>query len=156
LEGIYELPLANTPLTRRFVTVSGDGDVYFLRTEPTGVAVVGVGFRPLVNAKLIDPRPPRTNSATLAGNKFTAIAAVRPSNRQQVVEAAFAFEGVQWLVTPQNYGSDPDTSCSGFNRIRRPWYLQGKLGQQVRGVPYCWGCYGSLATFRSQVEHGTK
>ena len=27
LEGIYELPLENTPLTRRFVTVSGDGDV---------------------------------------------------------------------------------------------------------------------------------
>ncbi len=33
LEGIYELPLENTPLTRRFVTISGDGDVYFLRTR---------------------------------------------------------------------------------------------------------------------------
>ena len=34
LEGIYELPLdSNVPLTRRFVTISGDGDVYFLRTQ---------------------------------------------------------------------------------------------------------------------------
>ena len=155
LDGIYELPLANTPLTRRFVTVSGDGDVYFLRTERTGVDVVGVGFRPLRNAKIIDVRPAQV-AAPAQPNKFNAIAAVRPSNRQQVIEIAFAFEGIQWLVTPQNYGSDPDTACSGFSRIRRPWYLQGKVGQQVRGVPYCWGCHGSLANFRSQMERGVK
>jgi hypothetical protein len=156
LEGIYELPLANTPLNRRFVTISGDGDVYFLRTERTGVDVVGVGFRPLRNVKTIDVRPPRNQAALSQPSLFSAIAAVRPSNRQQVIETAFAFEGMQWLVTPQNYGSDPDTACAGFSRIRRPWYLQGKLGQQVRGVPYCWGCHGSLASFRSQIERGTK
>jgi hypothetical protein len=157
LEGVYELPLANTPLTRRFVTISGDGDVYFLRTERTGVDVVGVGFRPLRNVKAIDVRPARNQTATGSpSSKFTAIAAVRPSNRQQVIETAFAFEGIQWLVTQQNYGSDPDSACSGFSRIRRPWYLQGKIGQQVRGVPYCWGCHGSLANFRSQIERGVK
>ena len=157
LDGIYELPLENTPLTRRFVTISGDGDVYFLRTERKGVDVVGVGFRPLHNVKVIDVRPPRNqNAGASEPSKFTAIAAVRPSNRQQVIETAFAFEGIQWQVTPQNYGSDPDTSCSGFNRIRRPWYLQGKIGQQVRGVPYCWGCHGSLANFRAQMERGVK
>jgi hypothetical protein len=162
LEGVYELPLENTPVTRRFVTISGDGDVYFLRTQRTGVDVVGVGFRPLRNAKVIDVRP-RIQKASPAGgagngpaNNFTAIAAVRPSNRQQVIEAAFAFEGIQWQVTPQNYGPDPDTSCSGFSRIRRPWYLQGKMGQEVRGVPYCWGCHGSLANFQAQMQRGTK
>jgi hypothetical protein len=157
LEGVYELPLANTPLTRRFVTISGDGDVYFLRTQRTGVDVVGVGFRPLRNVKAIDVRPARNQDAAGSpSGKFTAIAAVRPSNRQQVIETAFAFEGIQWLVTAQNYGSDPDAACSGFSRIRRPWYLQGKVGQQVRGVPYCWGCHGSLANFRSQIERGVK
>jgi hypothetical protein len=156
LEGIYELPLANTPITRRFVTVSGDGDVYFLRTERTGVDVIGVGFRPLRNVKVIDVRPARYQSAAVSANKFVAIAAVPPSNRQDVIETAFAFEGIQWLVTPQNYGPDPDTPCSGYNRIRRPWYLQGKIGQQVRGVPYCWGCHGSLANFRAQIEQGVK
>jgi len=156
LEGIFELPLANTPLTRRFVTISGDGDVYFLRTERSGVDVVGVGFRPLRNVKAIDVRPRIQNVAAAPSNKFTAIAAVRPSNRQQAIETAFAFEGIQWLVTPQNYGSDPDTSCSGFSRIRRPWYIQGKQGQQVRGVPYCWGCHGSLANFRAQLDRGVK
>jgi hypothetical protein len=156
LEGIFELPLANTPLTRRFVTISGDGDVYFLRTERTGVDVVGVGFRPLRNVKVIDVRPRTQNVAAAPSNKFTAIAAVRPSNRQQAIETAFAFEGIQWMVTPQNYGGDPDTSCSGFSRIRRPWYIQGKQGQQVRGVPYCWGCHGSLANFRAQMDRGVK
>lgn len=157
LEGIFELPLANTPLTRRFVTISGDGDVYFLRTERTGVDVIGVGFRPLRNVKAIDIRPARNQTAAAPqSGKITAIAAVRPSNRQHVIETAFAFEGIQWLVTPQNYGGDPDTACSGFSRIRRPWYIQGKIGQQVRGVPYCWGCHGSLANFRAQIERGVK
>ena len=41
LEGVYELPLSNVPLSRRFVTVSSDGDVYFLRTQSEGVDVLG-------------------------------------------------------------------------------------------------------------------
>jgi hypothetical protein len=161
LEGIYELPLENTPLTRRFVTISGDGDVYFLRTKDDGIEVVGVGFRPLRNASVIDLRLPRTaikNKNSPDGKfdgKFDAVAAVRPSNRQQTIETAFAFEGVQWKLTPANYGPDPDTACAGFDRIRRPWYLQGKVNQEVRGVPYCWGCHGSLANFRQRIEAGT-
>jgi len=159
LEGVYELPLENTPLTRRFVTISGDGDVYFLRTRADGVEVVGVGFRPLGNASVIDLRLPRTAAKKQPERKFDgnfdAVAAVRPSNRQQTIETAFAFEGVQWKLTPANYGPDPDNACTGFNRIRRPWYLQGKVNQEVRGVPYCWGCHGSLANFRLRVEAGT-
>jgi cell wall-associated NlpC family hydrolase len=158
LEGVYELPLENTPITRRFVTISGDGDVYFLRTLRSGVEVVGVGFRPLHNVKVVDVRPrgPSAAPSLSPSGQFTAIAAVRPSNRQQVIETAFAFEGLQWLLTPQNYGPDPDTACSGFSRVRRPWYLQGKVGQQVRGVPYCWGCHGSLASFQTQMQRGVK
>ena len=157
LEGIYELPLSNTPLTRRFVTISGDGDVYFLRTKPSDVEVVGVGFRPLRNVTTIEVQPPVAPSPWSAFfDNFKAIAAVRPSNRQQVIETAFAFEGLQWKLAPANYGSDPDTACTGFNRIRRPWYLQGKVNQEVRGVPYCWGCHGSLANFRFQMERGVK
>jgi len=156
LEGVYELPLENTPVTRRFVTVSGNGDVYFLRTRLIGVDVVAVGFRPLKNASMIDRRLPRT-SKNIFENIFEAIAAaVRPLSRQQTIETAFAFEGLQWKLTPANYGADPDIACTGFNRVRRPWYLQGKVNQEVRGVPYCWGCHGSLANFRQRVEAGTK
>ena len=159
LEGVYELPMENTPLTRRSVTISGDGDVYFLRTKADGVDVVGVGFRPLANPSVVDLRLPRTPARKpLEGThdgRFDVGAAVRPSNRQQTIETAFAFEGLQWRLTPANYGPDPDMACTGFNRIRRPWYLQGKVNQQVRGVPYCWGCHGSLANFRQRVEAGT-
>lgn len=156
LEGIYELPLENTPLTRRFVTVSGEGEVYFLRTKPDGIEVVGVGFRPLDNVSVIDVRPQRTTPTpvTQPDARFNATAAVRPSSRQQAIETAFAFEGIQWKLTPANYGSDPDSQCAGFSRFRRPWYLQGKINQEVRGVPYCWGCHGSLANFRQRIESG--
>jgi hypothetical protein len=153
LEGIYELPLNNeTPLSRRFVTVSGDGDVYFLRTQRSGADVIAVGFRPLRNAKVISVGPPATPVLTFGGKG--PVAAVRPLSRQQVIETAFAFEGVQWQLTRSAYGREPDTACTGFNRIRRPSYLHGKLGQQVRGVPYCWGCHGSLTQIGAKLSRG--
>jgi hypothetical protein len=160
LEGVYELPLENTPLSRRFVTISGDGDVYFLRTGTDSVEVVGVGFRPIRDDALVTElrRPRATAKKNLhepePDPKFDAVAAVRPSDRQQAIQTAFAFEGLQWKLTPANYGPEPDTTCSGFDRIRRPWYLQGKVNQEVRGVPYCWGCHGSLANFRQRIDAG--
>jgi hypothetical protein len=154
IEGVYELPLVNVPLSRRFVAVSVNGDVYFLRTQSGGVEILGVGFRPMAGDKVIDIRtaaaPPP--AAVPAHGMSTA---VLPLTRQRVVETAFAFEQIQWLVNPSAYGSDPDTVCTGFNgRIRRPAYIQGKMGQQVRGVPYCWGCHGSLDLIRNRIEHG--
>lgn len=156
LEGIYELPLSNVPLSRRFVTVSADGDVYFLRTQKTGVEVLGMGFRPVSARKAIGIRVAELGGETPLPSAHGAITAVRPLTRQQVIETAFAFEGIQWQVNPGAYGRDPDTVCTGFaGRIRRPFYLHGKLGQQVRGIPYCWGCHGSLSQIRYKIEHGT-
>ena len=156
LEGIYELPLNNqTPLSRRFVTVSGEGDVYFLRTQRSAVDVIAVGFRKLKNPRLIDvAAPPAAATPFTFGKGQGPIAAVRPLNRQQVIETAFAFEAVQWQLTPSTYGRDPDTACSGFRRIRRPGYLHGKVNQQVRGIPYCWGCHGSLAQIGAKLSRG--
>jgi hypothetical protein len=153
LEGIYELPLADVPLSRRFVAVSGDGDVYFLRTQRGSVSVLGVGFRRVNPRDAIDIRPAATAQKIQSGNE--PIVAMRPLTRQQTIETAFAFEGIQWKLTPAAYGRDPDTACTGFNgRVRRPTYLYGKLGQEVRGVPYCWGCHGSLEQIRTKIERG--
>jgi hypothetical protein len=35
---------------------------------------------------------------------------------------------------------------------RRPNYINGKSGQQVTGVPYCWGCSTSIEQFLDQVK----
>jgi hypothetical protein len=154
LEGVYELPLSDVPLSRRFVTVSGDGDVYFLRTQNQGVSVLGVGFRKADARAVIDVRPLAPTSSRMQPGPLP-IVAMRPLTRQQTIETAFAFEGIQWKVTQAAYGRDPDTACTGFKgRIRRPTYLHGKLGQQVRGVPYCWGCHGSLDQIRIKIERG--
>jgi hypothetical protein len=155
LESIYDIPLQESvALSRRFIAISPDGDVYFLRTRKTEVDVVGVGSRNVrANAVIENPNLPRFTEAETRIAKGP-IAAVRPLTRQQVVQTAFAFEGVQWRLTPTAYGGDPDTACSGFNRIRRPGYLFGKLNQEVRGVPYCWGCHGSLNQFQANVARG--
>ena len=68
LEGIYDLPLSQSvALSRRFVTVSENGEVYFLRTQKASVDVLGVGFRRL-RAKVIDVGP-RTPSYDLQYGK---------------------------------------------------------------------------------------
>ena len=103
--------------------------------------------------RAIDVRPAATAQKIQSGNE--PIVAMRPLTRQQTIETAFAFEGIQWKLTPAAYGRDPDTACTGFNgRVRRPTYLHGKLGQEVRGVPYCWGCHGSLEQIRTKIERG--
>jgi hypothetical protein len=151
LEGVHELPLTpNIALSRRAVTVSPDGDVYFLRTRKGVVDVIGVGFRPMKNAKVID-----VGTRTLAFADFKgALAAVRPLTRQRILETGTAFESVTWRLVPSAYGADPDTRCDGFNRIRRPGYLIGRAGDSVRGIPYCWGCHGSLPQIASKIERG--
>ena len=155
LEGVYDLPLSQSvALSRRFVTVSENGDVYFLRTQTSSVDVLGVGFRPL-RTKIIEGQA-RSSFDPLARQKKGKgpIAAVVPLNRQRVIDTAYAFEGIRWIVTPTAYGRDPDTACTGFNRVRRPGYMHGKLGQEVRGIPYCWGCHGALHQIRAKIQGG--
>jgi hypothetical protein len=155
-ERVYDIPLQDSvALARRFIAISPDGDVYFLRSRKSEVDVIGVGSRNLgANAVVDGPSLPRVadNEARIARNG--PLAAVRPLTRHEVVQTAFGFEGLQWRLAPANYGADPDTTCTGFNRIRRPGYLSGKLNQEVRGVPYCWGCQGSLNQFRSKIANG--
>jgi hypothetical protein len=154
MERIYDIPLSeNTAMIRRFVTVSGDGNVYFLRTRNGDVDVIGVGARNVRADAVIDSLPGATRPSPLA-DKNGFIAAVRPLTRDQVVQTAFAFEAVQWQVSTSAYGPEPDRSCTGMNRIRRPSYLIGKLGQQVHGVPYCWGCHGSLGVIGEKLAQG--
>jgi hypothetical protein len=153
-ESVYDIPLdESVALSRRFIAISPDGDVYFLRTRKADVELIGVGSRSVrANVVLDNPHLPRI--AEPKADQKVPVAAVRALTRRQVVETAFAFESVQWRLTPPVYGRDPDTSCSGFNRIRRPGYLSGKLNQEVRGVPYCWGCHGSLNQFRANIANG--
>ncbi len=155
-ESVYDIPLQDSvALSRRFVAISPEGDVYFLRSRKSEVDVIGVGSRSVrANAIIDNPSLTRVadNEARIPAKGLAA--AVRPLTRQQVVQTAFGFEGLQWRLTPANYGPDPDMTCTGFNRIRRPGYLSGKLNQEVRGVPYCWGCMGSLNQFRLRVANG--
>jgi hypothetical protein len=156
LEGVFELPFDDkVALSRRFVSVSPEGDVYFLRTRKDGVDLLGVGFRPLKNAQIIDLSPyvPQASLQEFAKRKGAA-AAVRPVNREQAIATALQFANVRWRVTPAAYGPDPDRACSGFDRIRRPGYLHGKLNQDVVGIPYCWGCHGSLAQIAAAIDKG--
>jgi len=160
IEGVYELPIDKTlALTRRSVTVSAEGEVYFLRARKSGVDLLGVGFRPLGGGGgAVDLAPSgagmRPSSLKDMAQRKGASAALRPLNRARVIETALAFATVRWRVNAGAYGRDPDRACAGFNRIRRPGYLHGKLGEEVTGIPYCWGCHGSLPQIAAQIGAG--
>ncbi|GGH20278.1 hypothetical protein GCM10007036_23740 [Alsobacter metallidurans] len=152
LQGMYELPLAQSvALSRRFIAITPDGTVFFLRTKDKGVEVVEVGFKPTAANAVIAVK----GAAIVEQRTYKGIsAAVRRPTRRQVIETAINYETFRWRVTPASYGRDPDRGCSGFNRIRRPGYINGRLGQEVVGVPYCWGCFGNLSQISSRMVRG--
>ena len=159
LEGVFQLPFnSETALSRRSVTVSPEGDVYFLRTGKDGVDLLAIGFSPLKKGPVIDlavhPVSPAPSSLKEFANRKGAVAAVRVLTRAQVIETALNFANVRWRVNAGAYGPDPDRVCSGFNRIRRPGYLHGMRNQEVVGIPYCWGCHGSLPSIAATIEAG--
>lgn len=158
LEAVYDPPVApDQTSSRRFITVGGDGKVLFLKSDSTGVAIVELAARK-VKGDVLQPPPVRAAALGAVDDAAEAgiITAVRPNSRLGVIQTGLAFEGLKWQVTSANYGKEPDKSCTGFDgRVRRPAYLQGKVGQEVRGVPYCWGCFGSLVQFKRRVDAGT-
>jgi hypothetical protein len=159
LDGVFQLPFSDeVALSRRSVTVSPDGDVYFLRTRRGSVDLLGVGFLPIRKRQVIDlaphvPLQSQPSFADFSGRKG-ATAAVRVLNRAQVIQTALQFANVHWRVNAGAYGSDPDRACTGFDRVRRPGYLHGKLNQDVVGIPYCWGCHGSLPRIAASINGG--
>ena len=158
LEGVYDLPLAqSTGVSRRFVAVTPEGDVYFLRNRNGSSSVLGVGFRPIAKGKVIGFERDGVQFDLGGFPKLRAgHVAVRPLTREQVIRTGMEFANVHWKVTPSAYGSDPDMACSGFNRVRRPGYLHGRLNQTVVGIPYCWGCQGNLAQIADELRKGER
>ena len=156
LDGVYEVPLSSTTVSRRCIAVSPEGDVYFLKTLRNAVDIVGLGFRATPRASLIEFSRYRPNAAALAWVDTKGISmAVGPLTRDKIIQSALGYEGIQWTVTPPSYGSQTEI-CSGFNgRIRVPMYMIGKQNETVRGVPYCWGCQGSVRQFMDRIQHGT-
>jgi hypothetical protein len=154
-DAVYDLPLSETvALSRRFVTVSENGDVYFLRTQQGSVEVVAIGRRAFHGSGPVVGLRTRPEEGGERPQRKGPIAAVRELTRQQVIETAFAFANTRWRVNRSSYGPDPDNACTGFHRIRRPGFLAGHLDREVQGIPYCWGCFGTLNQIRLRIERG--
>lgn len=159
LDAVYDMPITGDQFpSRRFVTVTPEGKVLYLRSDATGVSILDLkGRKPPKNSILAAPPAPTTPVLPTAGDPgdYGPITAIRPGTRLGAIQIGLAFEGLKWTVTPQNYGPDPDKTCVGFDgRTRRPAYLAGLVGKEARGVPYCWGCFYSFVNFKRQVDRG--
>ena len=117
LEGIYELPLGSTTsVSRRSVTVSPEGDVYFLKADRKTVDVVGIGFRATPNVKIIALGQPKLTVPALGFPTAPWVGmAVGPLTRQKVLQTAGRFRR---------------PSLDG--RVRQLWSPGGRLVQRVQ------------------------
>jgi cell wall-associated NlpC family hydrolase len=171
-EGMFTLPIGpDTGLARRFVTVSPSGEVHFLSNRGGKPDVSPIVFAPVgqvspppaardksvasgTTAKQPTPPAPPPQAAAAVVQPRDATTAFGSLTRRRVIATAYAFENILWPVTAASYGPDPELQCVGSTRGRRPTYLQGQLGRMVRGVPYCWGCSGSLVEFATRIQRG--
>lgn len=156
ITGIYDLPISPDQFpSRRFVTITPEGRVLYLHSDAAGVRILNLTERRLPADGRVGP-PPKAPPPVIADDHAPqVITAVRPGTRQSAIQTGLAFEGLLWTVTPANHG-DAEPVCDGQpERTRRPAYLTGRIGQTVRGVPYCWGCFGSLGRFQRAVDSGT-
>ena len=116
----------------------GDGDVYFLRAAGPFRHVLASG-----SAAARNHRPARAAGRWSVGLKIGKgpIAAMLPLSRQRWSRRRCVR---RCALEPSRYGRDPDTSCSGFNRIRRR-ATSTEAGQEVRGTVLR-GCHGGAGT----------
>ncbi|KAB1122716.1 hypothetical protein [Neorhizobium galegae] len=150
IEQVYDLPISDkTIFSRRFVTIGPRGDVLFLRSEIGRTQVLRLAGRP-AKGVLTLPKIAQIKDRPREG-KAPNIAVVSKS-RSQVIERAVGFEALRWTVTPSAYGRA--INCANMNRIRQPAFIIGRVGQTVKGVPYCWGCKTPLESFSSELAKG--
>ncbi|MBB6487064.1 hypothetical protein [Rhizobium lusitanum] len=152
IENVYDLAIdSDSVFSRRFVAIAPRGEVLFLNSQQTGVQVLKLaGRKPEKKLSVRIPLEPTREKRVIAGPQV----AVLPKTRNDIIERAIGFEAVDWVVTPQSYGSASGPKCPNMNRIRRPLYLFGKLGETVTGMPYCWGCKTGVSDFITGVEKG--
>ena len=96
--------------------------------------------------------------ATTGDRPSTAEAPAPMVARAEVEACAVAFSTHVWTLAPAAY-SRPNVAneCEPQSRFwRRPFYLNGQVGKQIVGVPYCWGCSDSIAKFDANVTQGSK
>lgn len=152
MDRVYDVPIdPDTIFARRFVAVGPRGDVLFLRSAQSRSQVLRLAGR-APGKKLAVERPAKPIRGAKPGK--TQKVAIIPRTRNDIVERAIAFEAIGWLVTPSAYGGNPGPSCANLDRLRRPRYLVGKLGQKVTGVPYCWGCKTRVQDFVNGIDNG--
>jgi cell wall-associated NlpC family hydrolase len=98
-------------------------------------------------------------AATGEGSPPAARAAPPPQvKRAEVIKCAEEFRDLLWTLTPTSYQKPGVANdCSPQAKYwRRPHYLNGKSGKEVKGVPYCWGCSHSLDKFLNYVKTGER
>ncbi|WP_181699758.1 hypothetical protein [Chthonobacter albigriseus] len=153
-EAAYDVPLEpGATFSRRFVSVGPRGDVLFLRSDTARADVLRLASRPTAPGDVLAGVAPKRKPASVKQGKAPKMA-IRPTGRESVVERAVAFETARWTVNPAAYGKDPAPRCPNMNRVQRPLYLKGKLNQDVKGIPYCWGCKTSVDAFYEGLEKG--
>lgn len=147
--GHYQVPLEGAAdVPRRFVTVSPDGRVFALRNEEMQSEII---LLPRLEGEL------RPGAALSLVDDVETVAALAVKARGAMLITAAELESIAWAVTSSAHDPNP-RSCrvSGKDRTSRPWFIDGKIDNEVAGIPYNWGGMVTTAKFLKDLQDGRK
>jgi cell wall-associated NlpC family hydrolase len=169
-DAAFVLPLEEVEFVpNRFVTVSDQGDVFFLKVQRSGVEIERIAERAPndVGASRPSARAARTASVTpemeaafrqaldRAGQHQMRTGVPPPRKRREILQAADAFRTVRWTLADGNYRPHETSDCSPpSNRWKRPARLESNRGKPIEALPYNWGGFDSVAGFSQRIASG--
>jgi hypothetical protein len=156
-------------LPNRPVALDPQGGAYFLLVKHNETQIVALGFNPQVPSQLaqrwqaLAALPQFQDPAAAAGGDPDAVMLGASSiTRQQVIQAAAAYLNASWTLSSANYHTGQANNwdnCSTETIKRENWrlprYLTGRMNQVIQEVPYTWGGYQSIATFKTKLSQGS-
>lgn len=166
VSGIAAIPTESVSfLPQRYVSVSPDGEVYFLRVQGQAADVINLAFQPPDNyqpdleerwaALQADPPPPaNTEPIPFAAQvPDDEIGAVRSNiTRAEIMANANAYLYANWVLGDVNYAAG-NLSCDD-TQWALPGYLADRRGETIAEVAYQWGGYSRVDQFLAGIAAG--
>ncbi|MBK8906973.1 MAG: hypothetical protein IPM60_03450 [Rhodospirillales bacterium] len=170
LVGTARVPLETTDvLPNRFVTVTADGNLYFLQPQASSVKLLRLEFADAAGERARgDAGSVPTEREDLAvvpeGFEETVRGAYpdqeRPRGqitRDEIIRNAESYLNAAWVLDRPNYeapGVANRCAPSDGQKWQRPDRQNGRAADRMTSVPYKWGGYDSLNGFLGKLEQG--
>lgn len=155
----YVLPTTSADLdVTRTLAVAPDGVVYALVVGDTRTTIQKLNPQKPTppSAAPVGARAVRADipSATPDENGLEVATKAATITRAEARATAERYASFAWTVSRTAYAPGRLSQCTPAEKKywRRPKTLEGMIGRQIQGLPYCWGCADTIEQFAAAIE----